>query len=88
MACSVADEVVIVSPYITSNTAEIVTSKVTPGKCDIYTLFKAELFINLSSSIKTLIRLKKRGCRIYSVPKLHAKIIITSNDFATVGSQL
>ncbi|ESE42057.1 phospholipase D-like domain-containing protein [Shewanella decolorationis] len=82
-----ATSVEIYSPYITSSTAETVTSSLSSGQCDIYTLFSAELFINLSSSIQTLITLKKRGFELYALPSLHAKCVIVPNEFASIGSQ-
>lgn len=85
--CSAANNVIIVSPYITSNTAEIVTKNLEHKNCEIYTLFDSMVFINLSSSIQTLIRLKNMGFKIYSIPNLHAKIILTSNNVVTIGSQ-
>ena len=85
--CSSADEATILYPYITSNTGEIVTSNIDTKRCEIYTLFDAELFINKSSSIQTLINLKKSGCSLYSIPNLHAKIVLTSNNIVTIGSQ-
>ena len=46
---------------------------------------------NISASIPQLKaaieELKQKGYMLRSVPNLHAKVIITSNDFATVGSQ-
>ncbi len=86
-SCSVAENVVIVSPYITSRTAEIVTSNIPPGCCEINTLFDSEVFINLSSSVQTLINLKNRGFDLYAVENLHAKVILTSNEIVTIGSQ-
>ena len=85
--CSCATDTIILSPYITSNTGEVVTSNIDINNCKIYTLFDAELFINKSSSINTLINLKKSGFTIYSLPNLHAKIVLTSNNIVTIGSQ-
>lgn len=82
-----ADKLIIFSPYITSTTAETVTSVVSNNACEIYTLFSSELFINQSSSVKTLIKLKKRGFRLYSLPSLHAKIVLIPGVFASIGSQ-
>ena len=82
-----AYKLIIFSPYITSATAETVTSEVSSDACEIYTLFSAELFINLSSSIKTLIKLKKSGFLLYSLPSLHAKIVLVPGVFASIGSQ-
>jgi len=85
--CSCAADTIILSPYITSNTGEVVTSNIDINNCKIYTLFDAELFINKSSSINTLINLKKSGFTLYSLPNLHAKIVLTSNNIVTIGSQ-
>lgn len=86
-SCADAGQVKIVSPYITSRTAEIVTSSLSSGQCEIYTLFNAEVFVSSSSSVQTLINLKKKGFRIFSVEHLHAKVILTSNNVLTIGSQ-
>lgn len=85
-ACS-ADQMIIFSPYISSKTADVVTGGAIGKSCVIYTLFSAEQFINLSSSIWTLIRLKKNGVTLYAVPRLHAKLVIVPGVFASVGSQ-
>lgn len=82
-----ADKLIIFSPYLTSTTAETVTSVVDSDACEIYTLFSSELFINQSSSVKTLIKLKKNGFRLYSLPSLHAKIVLIPGVFASIGSQ-
>ncbi|MCL1056831.1 phospholipase D-like domain-containing protein [Shewanella gelidimarina] len=82
-----ADQLIIFSPYISSKTADVVIEKAIGKKCVIYTLFSAELFINLSSSVSTLISLKKKGVTLYGLPKLHAKLVIVPGVFASVGSQ-
>ena len=82
-----AEKIIILSPYITSSTAETVTKDTQGNNCVIYTLFSAELFINQSSSIKTLIKLKKNGFKLYALKDLHAKIVFIPGKFASIGSQ-
>jgi len=77
----------IFSPYITSTTAVFVTRDICPDSCQIYTLFSAVLFIRQSSSIDTLIKLKKKGIHLYSLPELHAKVVHVPSKFVSVGSQ-
>ena len=81
------DEVLIFSPYLTSNTADSVAEHIDAKRCEIYTQFSDELFINQSSSIDTLIKLKEMGATLYSLPELHAKLFIAPGVFASLGSQ-
>ena len=82
-----SNDIFIFSPYITSETAEMVLKNVNSKVCEIYTLFNAELFISRSSSIKTLINLKKKGVQLYALTGLHAKMFIVPGSFASIGSQ-
>lgn len=75
------------SPYLTSKTAERLIGIVLPMQCQIYTLFSAELFIDGSSSIKTLRKLINDGFMVYHLPKLHAKVLYSKDLFCTIGSQ-
>jgi hypothetical protein len=82
-----AAEVLIFSPYVTSSTAETVCRVIPEGACRIYTQFTFFLFVNQSSSIKTLRKLKEAGHRIFMLENLHAKMVIVPGCFASVGSQ-
>lgn len=76
----------IFSPYVTSKTVDRVFESARNG-CELYTVFEAENFLTGASSIRSLLRLRQRGCRVYHVPQLHAKIVIAKPSFASVGSQ-
>lgn len=82
-----AEEVIILSPYVTEPTAITVTKNTVGNKCKLFTLFSAELFVNQSSSVKTLIKLKKSGVNVYALKDLHAKVVFVSEKFASIGSQ-
>lgn len=77
----------ILSPYITSRTAESVLSHVSGKVCEIYTLFSAELFCSKASSLKTIKKLAALGHKIFHLPNLHAKIVLVPGAFASIGSQ-
>lgn len=77
----------ILSPYITAPTSETVTRDLDPSTCDIYTLFSAETFASGSSSLKAIKKLFQQGFTLYHLPGLHAKVFLTSEGFASVGSQ-
>lgn len=77
--------VYVLSPYITSKTAEDVLEDV--EICEIYTVSDIENFINGSSSIETLKNLIQKGYSVYFIPKLHAKIILIVDRFVSIGSQ-
>lgn len=77
--------VYILSPYITSETAEEVLENV--ENCELYTLFNIENFINGSSSIETLKNLIYQGFNVYFIPQLHAKIVLVVDKFVSIGSQ-
>lgn len=80
--------VILLSPYITSTTAETVLQDITnPGDCEIYTVFSAFNFINGSSSLKTLKGLLDRGFHLYHLPDLHAKVVVVKGHFVSIGSQ-
>jgi hypothetical protein len=78
-------KVYILSPYITSKTAENVLEKT--KNCEIYTDFNIENYLIGASSINTLKNLVKKGFKVYSIPQLHAKIILISDAFVSIGSQ-
>ena len=82
-----ADRVLVFSPYLTSDTAESLFTQVKAGACEIHTQFTEEVFINKGSSIDTLLTLKEHGIKLFSLPDLHAKLIIVPKVFASIGSQ-
>lgn len=82
---TVGSELIILSPYVTSRTAEQVVAAA--GPCRIYTLFDLDTFAQRSSSLSTLKRLIDTGHRVYCLRDLHAKVVIAPEGFASVGSQ-
>ena len=78
--------VLILSPYLTSQTAETVISEAEPSSTDVYTTFKSETFASGGSSISTVRLLLELGYNLYELTHLHAKTILTS-EFGLVGSQ-
>jgi len=80
-------KVIILSPYLTSKTAEGILRDSKFSECEIYTIFSVHNFISGASSLKTLKCLYDKGCKLYHLPRLHAKIIISPGRFATIGSQ-
>jgi hypothetical protein len=81
------DKIIIFSPYLTSKTAEAILKGSNFKECKVYTIFSVRNFVSGASSLKTLKFLHQRGCKLYHLPKLHAKIIISPGRFATIGSQ-
>lgn len=79
--------VIVLRLYITSSTAETVLSSVKPSICEIYTVFSLENFANRSSSLRTIAKLHSSRFRLFHLPQLHAKVVIVSGAFASVGSQ-
>lgn len=77
----------ILSPYITSKTAESVLSRSNGSDCKIYTLFSAELFCSKASSLKTIKNLIGAGHKVFHLPDLHAKVFLVPGVFASIGSQ-
>ncbi|SLK12190.1 phospholipase D-like domain-containing protein [Arthrobacter sp. P2b] len=82
-----ATGVKIFSPFITSSTAHSVTRQLRDGSLEVHTDFRAELFANGASSLTTLSKLMDEGHALFHVDQLHAKVIIVSRQFASVGSQ-
>ena len=76
----------VLSPYITSHMAENVLAKNDCCCIKIYTVFKAENFINQASSIYSLRKLLSAGCELFHLDNLHAKLVVT-NEFVSLGSQ-
>ncbi|MEL0653726.1 phospholipase D-like domain-containing protein [Pseudoalteromonas issachenkonii] len=81
-----SDDCIVLSPYVTSQTADNVLLSEKPQKVKLYTLFEAELFLANSSSLKTLRQLLNAGVEIYQLDNLHAKIVL-AEDFVSIGSQ-
>lgn len=80
------DKVLILSPYLTSKTAETVILAANPDNSEVYTMFSPEVFAIGASSIGTVRKLLENSFQIYHLPGLHAKSVITGT-FASVGSQ-
>jgi hypothetical protein len=80
-------KVIILSPYLTSETAEAILRGSKFAECEIYTIFSVQNFVSGASSLKTLKCLYERGCKLYHLPRLHAKIVMSPGRFATIGSQ-
>ena len=76
----------IFSPFVTSETAERVLGHL-GGNCELYTVFSPDNFVTGASSIGCLRKLAGKGCRIYHVEGLHAKVTLGGPEFATIGSQ-
>lgn len=77
-------KVYILSPYITSIIETLLKN---PNNCEIYTTFEFRNFLSGSSDIQTLKKLISKDVKIYSIPKLHAKIVLVSETFVSIGSQ-
>ena len=80
-------KVTILSPYLTSSTAEAIITKVPSTNCEVYTLFSVENFASGASSVKTLRNLFDAGYALFHLPRLHAKVVLVSGKLATIGSQ-
>ncbi len=72
---------------MTPKTAESILSNSNISECEIYTVFSFHNFVSGASSLKTLKKLYQQGCRLYHLPRLHAKMVIAPGKFATIGSQ-
>lgn len=84
---SAEDAIIFLSPYLTSNTANLVLREANPKIIQIYTVFSFQNFVSGSSSIKTLRQLKNKGIQLFHLEKLHAKVLIIDKKFASLGSQ-
>lgn len=82
-----SEEILVFSPYVTPNTVHNVLKDYTPEKIKIYTTFSVMNFISGASSLKTLKVLIQRGCTVCEIDGLHAKVLISNDNFATIGSQ-
>lgn len=85
VAANAKSNFVLLSPYLTSSTAETVLNAGTG--CTVYTLFELDQFASGASSLRTVKKLKAAGHDIYHLPGLHAKVALVRGVFASVGSQ-
>lgn len=81
------DAIIFLSPYLTSNTADLVLRKANPKITRVYTVFAFQNFVSGGSSIRTIRQLKNRGIQLFYLEKLHAKVLIVDSRFASLGSQ-
>ena len=87
-AISTAQQRVLVfSPYLTPRTAEAAASAPSSVSREIHTLMDINNFAAGASFLNCLRRLLHAGVDLYHVPRLHAKIVIVDEAFATIGSQ-
>lgn len=77
---------IVASPYLTSNVAENMLQAANPATVIILTTFRAENFASGASSLETLRRMIAAGFRLHHIDNLHAKVI-SSPCFCFVGSQ-
>lgn len=80
-------DVWILSPYLTSSTAETVILSSDRIKIKVFIEFSIYDFIAEASSLKTLKKLLLNGIEIYQIDNLHAKLIIIDNEIISIGSQ-
>jgi hypothetical protein len=79
-------DVIVLSPYLTSTTAEAVVSAADPKTALVITTFKAENFATGSSRLGTIKKLIGLGFKVNELEGLHAKLILAGN-VVHVGSQ-
>ena len=79
--------IIILSPYLTSKTAELILGSLEEENCEIYTVFSVKNFASGASSLKTLKLLSQRGFPLYHLSRLHAKMIVIPDKFVSIGSQ-
>ncbi len=76
------------SPYVTMPTAKtVLLASKSARQRQLFTLFESETFITGASSLNALRRLQDGGVQLFAVPNLHAKIVISPDRFASIGSQ-
>ncbi len=80
-------KVIIVSPYLTSKTAELIVDDSDNRQYEVYTVFSVQNFASGASSLQTLKILSDRGCQLYHLCRLHAKMLLIPGNFASIGSQ-
>jgi hypothetical protein len=79
--------VIVCSPYLTPKTALNVIQAASPARCTIYTRFSMEDFASGASSLLVLKSLLDKAYTLFEIPGLHAKILLASRQFASIGSQ-
>jgi len=80
-------QVIVCSPYLTPKAALTVIQSASPKRCTIYTRFSLEDFASGASSLRVLASLLKDGYSVFEIQALHAKIVLASEEFASIGSQ-
>lgn len=78
---------VICSPYLTPKIAFSVAQASSPERCEIYTRFSLEDFASGASSLQVVGSFVERGYRVFEIKALHAKILLASGEFVSIGSQ-
>ncbi|OLU26458.1 phospholipase D-like domain-containing protein [Pseudomonas sp. PA27(2017)] len=84
MAKKASEQFFVYSPYLTGKTP---LSLARDGETNFFTEFHVELFSSRASDIHLLKALFKKGCSIYHLPNLHAKMVIDPHQGLTLGSQ-
>ena len=81
---SAQSQLTVLSPYITKNpTLTLLANK----KATFYTRFDLRDFLSGASKLNAFKQLLKKECKVFVVPKLHAKVIMDEDEFVTLGSQ-
>lgn len=81
---SAQSQLTVLSPYITKNpTLTLLANK----KATFYTRFDLRDFLSGASKLNAFKQLLKKECKVFVVPKLHAKVIMDEDQFVTLGSQ-
>jgi phosphatidylserine/phosphatidylglycerophosphate/cardiolipin synthase-like enzyme len=75
------------SPYLTPKLALSVIQSAPPQQCVIYTRFSIEDLASGASSLNVVEFLVKQGYPVLEIQALHAKMLLVSGEFASIGSQ-
>lgn len=78
---------IICSPYLTPKIALSVIQASSPDRCEIYTRFSLEDFASGASSLNVIASFIERGYRVFEIQALHAKVLLASGEFVSIGSQ-
>lgn len=83
------DSITVFSPYLDGIIIHLLQNneELYPDYVEIYTCFNAETFIEMPNQLKTIKRLLDDGVSVYSIEKLHAKILVIDDEFVAYGSQ-
>jgi hypothetical protein len=76
--------VLVFSPYVTSSIAEETLAQASAA--EVHVDFSVDNFARGASSLETVRALIAKGCRVFHVDGLHAKVVVT-NEFVSVSSQ-